>query len=101
NLRRRGDHLPAVQIVSFAGEVADEAAGLEYEEAARGDVPCVEADLEESVVVPRGDVGEVERRRAGAAQSGGLLRHHFQHLQIRVEIVAVAKREAGSDQALA
>ena len=57
-----------------AGEVADAAAGFGDEQRAGRDVPRLEAHLPEAVEASRGDVGEVERAGAGAANAGALRR---------------------------
>ena len=59
-----------MQVVAVAGKVADQAAGLEHEQASGRDVPRVEPHLPEPVVEARGDIGEIERRgaRAGAGR---------------------------------
>ena len=56
------DDLPAVEVVVVARQVADEAAGLEHQQAAGGDVPRVQPDFPEAVVETRGDIGEIEGR---------------------------------------
>ena len=101
DLGRGGDHLSAVQEVAVAGEIADEPARFLDQQAAGRDVPRVEADLPEAVVEAGGDVREIERGRAGPAQAGRLLDHRLHHPEVRVEIAAVAKREAGADEAVA
>src|SRR5262249_16872805 len=42
---------------------------LHHEQRARGDVPGLEAELEEAVKAPRGDVSEIERRAPHAAHA--------------------------------
>src|SRR5579862_4963119 len=101
HLRRRRDDLSAVKIVAFAGEIADQAAGLEHEQASGGDVPRVQADFPEAVVEARGDIRQIERGRARATQSRALHDHRLHHREIRIEIATVAKRETGADQRIA
>ena len=66
--------LAAVQIVAVAGQVADQSARFQDQQAAGSDVPRIEADLPEAVVEAGGDIGEIERGRTRTAQAGGLLR---------------------------
>ena len=100
DLGRRRDHLAAVQEVAFAREVADEAAGFLHEKASCRDVPGIEPDFPEAVVEARRDVGEIERGGAGPAQPRGVLDHRLHHLEVGVEIAAVAERKAGADEAV-
>ena len=72
-----------------------------HEQAARGDIPRVEPHFPEAVVEARRDVGEIERGGAGPAQPRGALDHRLHHLEIGVEIAAVAERKARADEAVA
>src|SRR5215471_4007430 len=45
-----GDHLPSIQIVAFTAQVTDQTARFHDQQASRGHIPRVEADLPESVV---------------------------------------------------
>ena len=64
-----GQHLLALEVVRVAAEVAHQAACLGHEQAAGGDVPGLEADLEECVEAAGSGVGHVERGCAGAADA--------------------------------
>ena len=70
DLRRCGDDLTAMKEIAVAGKITDETARFLNEEAAGRDIPRVEPDLPESVVEPRGDIGEIEAapRRGTAAR---------------------------------
>ena len=98
DLRVAGHHFALVEVVGLAGEVADQAAGLGDHQRAGGDVPGAEPGLEEAVVVAGGDVAQVERGGARAAQAGAALHHVLEHLQVALEVVALAERKAGADQ---
>ena len=69
-----GEHVAFVQIIGFAGEIADQAAGLGDQQRAGRDVPGLQAFLEEAVDAAGGDIGQVQRGGAGAAQAGGISR---------------------------
>src|SRR5260370_24248418 len=56
-------------------EGGHEPAGLADQHDAGGDVPGSQGKLPEGIEVPRGDVGEVERRRAGAPDTPRRRRH--------------------------
>ncbi len=101
DLRVCRDHLAAVQVIAFAGQVADQAARLEHEQAPGGNVPGIEPDFPEAVVEARGDVGEIERGGTGSPDARRMHDHRPHHRQIGVEVAAIAKREAGADQAFA
>src|SRR3546814_1661335 len=51
----------------FRAEIADPAAGFAHHQDAGGDVPGLHPGFEVGVAAPTGDVGQVQRGRAGAA----------------------------------
>ena len=99
--RIRRDHLAAVEVLAVAGEVADEAARFEHEQAARRDVPGIEPDFPESVVEAGGDVRQIEGCGARPPDAGRALDHAAHHREVRLEVPAVAERKPGPDQAVA
>jgi hypothetical protein len=80
--RVAGHAFALLQEVGFAGEVADQAAGLGDQQRAGGHVPGRQAGLEEAVGEAGGHVGQVERGGAGAAQAGGALHDVGHHAQV-------------------
>ena len=85
-----------LEIVFLAGEVADQATGLDHQQATRRDIPGVEPDLEEAIGAAGRQPGQVERRGAGTAQAGGLLHQVAEHTGIGVQMGEVAVWEAGA-----
>src|SRR5690606_4232454 len=96
-LRIASQDVALVQIVGVAGKGADDAACFGDQQRTGSDVPWLQAFLEEAVEAAGGNVGEVERGRTRAAQAGAALRHELEHLQVFVDVVAGAEREAGTD----
>jgi hypothetical protein len=71
----------------------DQPAGLQHQQAARSDIHALSPNPE-AVVEACGDVGKVERGSTGPAQPRGALDHRLHHLEIGVEVAAVAERKA-------
>src|SRR5690606_25074477 len=99
-LRVAGDDPLPEQVVRVAFEIPHQAAGLAHDQAAGGDVPGLESDLEESVVAAAACVAKVERGGAGPAHRGRALDQDPEQPQVVVEIVEAALRKAGTDQCL-
>src|SRR5690242_9998589 len=76
-------------------EVGDDATGLTDEENAGGDVPWREGHLPEGLEAAAGDVGEVERGGAGAANACRVKHDTREQLQISVR-VRIARLEGKS-----
>ena len=77
--------------------VADETARLQDEELAGRDVPGAQVHLPEAVHPPGRDVGEVERRRAGAAHVARALEKGPKRGQVAPRFGQVLEREAGGE----
>jgi len=73
------DYIAGIQIIFLAGEIADQAAGLDHQQAAGRDVPGIQADLEEAVGAARRQPGQVQRGGTGTAQAGSLLHQGAEH----------------------
>src|SRR6185312_901727 len=96
-----GHDVAAGEKVLAAVEVSDDAAGLAQQQDAGADIPRREAELEEAVIHPGRRVGEVERRRAAAADGLGGVEDLAEDLQIEVERREGAERIArGEERAL-
>ncbi len=91
--------LALLQEVGLAREIAHQAAGLGHQQRAGRHVPDGQARLEETFGEAGRHVGEVQRGRAGAAQAGRALHHVGHDVQVGLEVVARAEREAGGQQA--
>src|SRR5581483_4614179 len=80
-------------------DVADKAAGLAYQQRARRQIPRRQIALPISVEAAGRDPGEIERRRAIAAQSGeGLLRGGDLVPRKREITTAIMRQSAGDDR---
>ena len=67
-------------------EVRDQAAGLLYEQTARGEVPWLEPQFPEAVEASTGDVSKIERCRTGSPDAAGSQQHGPEHPQPGVQI---------------
>ena len=65
--------MSAPRLVLGAAERADAAAGLLDQQRAGGGIPGLEPDLPEAIDAAGGDIGQIERRGARAADAGGQL----------------------------
>ncbi|MNK96627.1 hypothetical protein D3C87_1169170 [compost metagenome] len=83
-----------------AGEVAHQAAGFLDQQGACSHVPLGQARLPEGVEAAGSHVGQVQARRASAADAGSLANQGAEHAQVVVEVVhlVVTEREAGTQQ---
>ena len=91
-----GDEVAAGRHAVTAGEVAELAASLAHEQAACGHVPGLQAGLEVAVQASCRDIGQIERRRTGAAQVVGLAQHRARDRELRVQVFVLARRESGA-----
>ena len=91
-------HIAGLQIIFLAGEIADQTARFQYQQTTGGNIPRIQTNLEESVGMAGGQPGQVERSRAGTAQSGGFLHQILEHRGIGVEMGEIAVRKTGADQ---
>ncbi|EEF93739.1 hypothetical protein CATMIT_01627, partial [Catenibacterium mitsuokai DSM 15897] len=69
--------------------------GFAHHQRAGGDVPRLQAGFEVGVGAAAGDVGQVERGRAGAAHVFGVEQQVVQALEVGAGAGAFARREAG------
>ena len=69
------DHVAGVARILARG-IGDEAARLAHQQHAGGQVPALQSELPEPVVAAGGDPGEIECRRAEAADAGDLRHQH-------------------------
>ena len=74
NLGGAGHDVAALEKAALAGEVAHQAARLQDQQGPGGHVPRLETEFPETVEAAARHVGQIERRRARAADAGGLLR---------------------------
>src|SRR6478752_2936952 len=81
--------------------VADEAARLAHQQAARGGVPRLQVAFPESVVPPGSDPREIERGGAEAANAGDLRADGTEDSRPFGEVAVRLVRNAGRDQRLA
>jgi len=70
NLWAAGHNIAGFQIILAAPQVGNQASGLAHQQHARSEVPFGEAQLPETVETARGDVCQVERGGARAANAG-------------------------------
>ena len=82
-------------------EVAHESAGLAHQQDAGRHVPRRQVALPVGVDATGRDPGEIERRRAEAAQSGDLLLDHLELLAEQREIAAAAVRQSAGKHRIA
>src|SRR5579875_1644379 len=85
-----GEDLARVERELRAVEVADAAAGFFDEQVAGGGVPGVQVELPEGFKAAGGDVGEVDSRRAGAADAVRAQRELLVEMDVRVLVALVA-----------
>ena len=88
---------PVANMVVAAVEIGDEAAGLAHQEEAGGDVPRREVALPIGVEAAGRDPGEIERRRAEAAQARDLRLHRGNLLAEQREVAAAEMRQPAGD----
>ena len=86
--------------VGFAGVIADQAARFGNQQRTRCHVPGLQASFKKAVGQAGGDVGQVQRRSAGATHARALAHHFAEHVQVRLELVAGTVRKAGRNQAV-
>ena len=91
--RRRGDHLVGAQVLAAAGEIPDAAARLADEQAARGDVPRLEAHHPEAVESSRRDVREVKCAGARAPDARALTGECVEHREVAGQLRAASRRK--------
>jgi len=78
-----------------AGEVAHQGAGFAGDQLAGGEVPRLEGQFEVTVNAACGDVAEIQRGRAGAAEVGALGEQLAENVHIGCGVLLRLKREAG------
>ena len=94
-----GEDLAAVEGELAAVEVGDAAAGFLEQQIAGGGVPGIEAELPVAVEAAAGDVGQVERRRAGATNAVRAQRELLVEVDVGA-VVALLAGKAGGDERL-
>ena len=82
----------------FSLKVSHETAGFKNEERAGGNVPGLQTAFPEAVETAAGDISEVERGSAGAADTGRLLRDRSEDTGIALKVITAAEGEARADQ---
>src|SRR3954462_12167706 len=83
----------------LAIEIGDHATGLADEQDSRGYVPRGERHFPECLEAAAGDVGEIERRGAGAPDAGSLKHYPRQELEVTLGVrVARLERQPGADE---
>src|SRR3546814_3780756 len=95
-----GDQVPGAGLdVQRAGggaaEIADPAAGFAHHQDAGGDVPGLHPGFEVGVAAPAGDVGQVQRARARAADALDGGQPVAEALELAPGTLALARRETG------
>ena len=85
----------------FSLKVSHETAGFKNEERAGGNVPGLQTAFPEAVETAAGDISEVERGSAGAADTGRLLRDRSEDTGIALKVITAAEGEARADQGAA
>ena len=93
------DDIARLEVAVLAREIAHQSARLGDHQRARRHVPRREAEFPEPVEPSCGDVGEIERGGAFAPHAGRALHHVAQDREVDVEMLELAEREAGADQA--
>src|SRR3546814_8976274 len=81
-----------------AAEIADPAAGFAHHQDAGGDVPGLHPGFEVGVAAPAGDVGQVQRGRARAADVLGGGQQVADALELGSGTLALARRETGEER---
>ena len=81
-------------------KVTHQTAGLLNQQNTGGHVVIVQADLPERIQTPGSNIGQVQRCRTGAANTGGITEQGTHHVQIVVQMINawLHKRNAGADQ---
>src|ERR1051325_7858158 len=83
----------------LAIEIGNDTSGLTDEQDSGGAVPWSQRHFPERLEAAAGDVGQVERRRTGAAYPGRLEHDPRQHREISLRVrIARLEGEAGPDQ---
>src|SRR5439155_2336398 len=96
---RSSDIFAALERAIAAAIIGDEPPGLADQQHARGRVPQVEGVFPIAVHPPRRDPGEVECRRAEAADAGDVRSNGGVDLRPLFRIAASDERDSGADQA--
>src|SRR5690242_10772689 len=92
------DYLPDREVECCAFHVAHVAARLFDNQRAGGDIPLLEAEFPKTVDAAAGDVGEVERRRTGAAHALHPRHEGLPEREVVAPPFAAVVRKAGSQQ---
>lgn len=95
-----GNDMAFFKEIVTAGEIAHQTAGFLDQQGACRHVPLGQARLPERVETAGSHIGQVQARRTGAADAGGLAHQGAEHAQVVVEVVhlVIAEREAGTQQ---
>jgi hypothetical protein len=93
-----GEDLAGGEAGIAAAIVGDEAARLAHQDDARGDVPELEVLFPKSVEAAGRDPGEIERRRAEAADAGDLGRDRVEDAVEAADVAVRLIGDTGGDQ---
>ena len=93
-----GDDIAVLQVTLITLEVGGDTARLLHQERTGRDVPGLEIELPEAVIAPRGDVGEIQRRRAGTTNTRRLQHEGSEGGQVGIQIGKIPEGETGAEQ---
>src|SRR6266850_64071 len=98
HLWRRGAHVAGLHVTRFAAEIGHQPARFLDQQRSGRHVPRQEPHLPERIQPSAGDIGQVERRGAGAPYAGAALDEVSELPGVEIEPRQLLERKSGADQ---